>query len=106
MSEIARAARHCHSFSEAAVYIHLGNDVSVRTGDIIGIFDMDRATVSRDTQAFLRRCEDEDMVTNVSQDLPKSFVLCRCNGRLQVFISAISPATLKRRGMFRRNYGI
>jgi hypothetical protein len=87
------------------VYIHLGNDVSIRASDVIGIFDMDRATVSKDTQAFLRRCEDEDMVTTVSRDLPKSFVLCRYNGRLQVFISAISTATLKRRGMFHRNYG-
>ena len=79
------------------MYLHLGNDISIRTRDIIGIFDLDTATTSKDTRDFLRRCEDNDIVTNVSDDLPKSFVLCRYNGEIQVFISAISSATLKKR---------
>lgn len=79
------------------MYLHLGNEVSIKTRELIGIFDMDTTTVSKDTQNFLRRCEDSDMVTNVSSDLPKSFVLCRYNGEVQVYISAISSVTLKKR---------
>jgi hypothetical protein len=79
------------------VYVHLGRDVSVRAKDIIGIFDMETATVSKDSRAFLKRCEDGDAVTNVSDDLPKSFVLCRYEGSAHVFVSAISTPTLKRR---------
>jgi hypothetical protein len=79
------------------MYLHLGNEVSIRTRDLIGIFDLDTVTLSKDTKDFLRRCEDEDIVTNVSSDLPKSFVLCRYNGAIQVFISAISSVTLKKR---------
>ena len=82
------------------MYLHLGNEVSIRTRDLIGIFDLDVTTESADTREFLRRCEDNDMVTNVSSDLPKSFVLCRYNGELQVFISAISSLTLKKRASF------
>ena len=83
------------------MFLHLGNEVSIRTRDLIGIFDLDVTTMSKDTREFLRRCEEGDMVTNVSSDLPKSFVLCRYNGVIQVFISAISSMTLKRRASFR-----
>ena len=79
------------------MYIHLGNEVSIRARDVIGIFDLETATLSKDTREFLRRCEDGDIVTNVSADLPKSFVLCRYNGAVQVFASAISSSTLKKR---------
>ena len=79
------------------MYLHLGNEVSIRTQDIIGIFDLDTSTVSKDTREFLRICEESDMVTNVSSGLPKSFVLCRYNEEIQVFISAIASTTLRKR---------
>jgi hypothetical protein len=82
------------------MYLHLGNEVSVRTRDLIGIFDMETTTMSRDTRNFLKRCEESDIVTNVSSDLPKSFVLCLYNNDIQVFISAISSVTLKKRASF------
>jgi hypothetical protein len=81
------------------MYLHLGNEVTIRTRDIIGIFDLDTTTVSKETREFLRQCEENDMVTNVSSDLPKSFILCRYNQDIQVFISAISSATLKKRAV-------
>ena len=81
----------------AQVYIHLGNDVSVRTEDLIGIFDIDTTTTSKDTRALLKKYEDEDNVTNVSADLPKSFILCRYDGETHLFVSAISSATLRKR---------
>ena len=82
------------------MFLHLGNEVTLRTRDIIGIFDMDTSTVSKDTQDFLKRCEEDDIVTTVSSDLPKSFVLCLYNGQIQVFISAISSVTLRKRASF------
>jgi len=83
------------------MFLHLGNEVTIRARDLIGIFDLDNTTMSKDTREFLRRCEDNDMVTNVSSGLPKSFILCRYNGELAVFISAISSVTLKKRASFR-----
>ena len=82
------------------MYLHLGNEVSIPTRDLVGIFDLDTATVSKDTKNFLQRCEESDIVTNISSDLPKSFVLCRYNGEIQVFISAISTVTLKKRASY------
>jgi hypothetical protein len=82
------------------LYLHLGKEVSINTRDLIGVFDLDSTTVSKDTRDFLARCESGDIVTNVSSDLPKSFVLCRYNGEIQVFISAISSTTLKKRASY------
>lgn len=43
--------------------------------EIIGIFDMDSATVSADTRKFLRQREKKGTLTSTARDIPKSFVL-------------------------------
>ena len=79
------------------MYLHLGGDTVVATGDILGIFDLDNASWSKHTRAFLRRVQQEGRVINVTDDLPRSMVLCRVNGEEQVYISLLSSATLMKR---------
>ena len=79
------------------MYIHLGKDVSVSKKNITGIFDIDVTTTSKDTRAFLKKCEDDNIVTNVSEDLPKSFILCNYEGQSHLYVSAITTATLRKR---------
>ena len=77
------------------MYLHLGNNVSVPTDDIIGIFDLDNASTARDTRNFLRAAEEEGMVAAAGGDLPKSLVVCCPRGSWQrVYISPLAPATL------------
>ena len=77
------------------MYLHLGNNVSVPTDDIIGIFDRDNASTARDTRAYLRAAEEEGMVVSAGGDLPKSLVVCSPAGSWQrVYISPLAPATL------------
>ena len=79
------------------MYLHLGNETVIRTDDIVGIFDIENTSVSRITKMFLKSAEDEMKVTNVSNDLPKSFVVCEDKTGTRVYISQISPYTLKKR---------
>ena len=80
------------------MYLHLGSKISVPLDDIIGIFDLDNASTSRTTRAFLRAAEEEGMVINVGEELPKSIVVCCPEGSWQrVYISPISSATLLKR---------
>jgi hypothetical protein len=79
------------------MYIHLGNETVVRSGDIIGIFDMDFCSVSKRTREFLRCAEEGGRVINVTGELPKSFVVCGENRKSAVYISGVSPLTLKKR---------
>jgi len=77
------------------MYLHLGNNISVPLDDIIGIFDLDNASTSRTTRAFLRAAEEEGMVINVGEDLPKSLVVCCPRGNWQrVYISPLASSTL------------
>lgn len=76
------------------MYIHLGGDFVVNENNIIGIFDLEKTTVSKATRDFLSNAEKEKQVVNVSYELPKSFILTNKN---KVYISQISPNTLTKR---------
>lgn len=87
------------------MYLHLGNNVSVPTDDIIGIFDIDNATTAKSTREYLKSAEDEGMVTAVGTDLPKSMIVCCPRGSWQrVYISPLAPATLSGRLEFLRTH--
>lgn len=78
------------------MYLHLGQYTVVRTSDIIGIFDLDNTTVSKKTRDFLAAAERDKKVVNVSEELPKSFIICK-NGEEKLYISLLSPNTLIKR---------
>lgn len=79
------------------MYLHLGQDVVVRSSDIIGIFDIENTSVSKITKEYLSMQEKNHCVVNVSAELPKSFIVCWEGDRRMVYISQISCATLKKR---------
>lgn len=79
------------------MYLHLGQNTVVRTASIVGIFDIENTSTSRLTRSYLSQAEKSGQVVNVSTELPKSFVVCREGKRTVVYISQISPATLKKR---------
>lgn len=79
------------------MYLHLGQDTVVRTGSIIGVFDLDNTTVSKHTRAFLAKAQQEGRVVNVSAELPKSFILCAEEGVQRVYLSQLAPVTLLKR---------
>ena len=78
------------------MYLSIGNDMAVRDGSIIGIYDLDNTSTSRRTREFLDRAEREGQVVPCDE-LPKSFVLTREYGFDRVYLTALSSATLERR---------
>ena len=84
------------------MYLRISNESVVLKSDIIGIFDMDTSTVSKITRSYLALCEKQGRVVNVSQELPKSFVLCTGEhpGEFTLYISQISSGTLLKRSRF------
>lgn len=81
-----------------SMYLHLGRDVVVMQQDVIGLFDLDTSTWSKHTKNFLTAWEEKGHVINVSDDLPKSAVVC-CgkDGETLVYISQLSSQTLLKR---------
>ena len=80
---------------------HRGDRTVVNTANIIGIFDIENTSVSKDTKEFLRIAGHTGQVVNVSYEMPKSYVVCREKETDIVYISQISTATLKKRLMLR-----
>lgn len=81
------------------MYLHVGASVVIPEGDVLGIFDLDNTTSSRATRDFLARAEKAGQVVAVGEDLPKSFLLCRDRkGKVMVYLSQLSTATLLKRG--------
>lgn len=80
------------------MYLHLGMDKVITFDEIVGIFDLDTSTVSKNTRTYLAKAEKAGKVENVCYDLPKSFIVCRNkDGEEKVYISQISSTTLMKR---------
>ena len=77
------------------MYLHIGNGKSVKQKDIIGIFDLDTATVSKITKDFINKCQKKGAVTYLDSDLPRAFILLDENKEIKVRLSRISTSGLK-----------
>ncbi len=78
------------------MYLNIGNKLILEE-NIIGIFDFDNTTTSKNTQNFLRACEKSKTITFLSLDLPKSFIIYRENNINHVFVCDLTPKTLQKR---------
>ena len=79
------------------MYLHIGNDYVVNTKDIIGIFDMDNTTVSRQGRNFLPNAQNIGIMINATDDLPKSYVVTKRHDETKVYVSSYSTQILTRR---------
>ncbi len=75
------------------MYLFLGGNISVRSDDVIGIFDIEECSVSRITADYLNSCQKKGCVVNVSEDMPKSFIV---TGN-KTYISNVSHSTIVKR---------
>ena len=85
------------------MYLHIGNGKSVRKKDIIGIFDLDTSTVTKQGKSFINNMEKSGRVEYDDFDLPRSFVLFEEKGEYKIKLSRISAKGLKMRAVERFN---
>ncbi len=76
------------------MFLFLGGEVSVRSDDVVGIFDIEECSVSRMTADYLNACQRSGRIINVSEDMPKSFVVTVD----KTYISNVSHSTIVKRG--------
>lgn len=83
------------------MYLHIGNNVTISDRNIIGIFDIDKTTVTGETRSFLSHSEQMNTTVTISDEMPKSFLVTCENKRekkvQKVYISPISSTTLNDR---------
>ncbi len=73
------------------MYLHAGRDTVIRTKSITAVFDLDYASQNKDTLDFLRLAEKENRLINVTDELPKAFILTN-DGK--VYLTQLSVKTL------------
>ncbi len=76
------------------MYLHIGNKKSVKKKEIIGIFDLDTATVTKTGKDFINGLQRSGAVEYDDDDLPRSFVLVVEDGKSKVRLSRISSKGL------------
>lgn len=80
------------------MYLHLGNDFIVNEKYVIGIFDLEKSSVSKYTRDFLAEATKADRVINCTEEMPKSYIVTMDENLTEkVYISQLSCATLKKR---------
>ena len=78
-------------------YLQLEKGESIDKNEIIGIFDLDMASMSQNTKEIFRRMEDEKGVISLSNDLPKSFLLTDGEYADRIYITGLSTESIKKR---------
>ena len=79
------------------MFLHLGNDVYVNQKDIVAVCNLDTASVSKNTQIYLKKAEEMGIVETICTDIPKSFVIVRKKNKDKVYLTNISSVTLLKR---------
>ncbi len=79
------------------MFLHVGKGKSIRKKKIVGIFDLDTATVSAVTKNYINKKQKEGLLSYEDDDLPRSFVVYTEGGVGKVSLSRISGRGLKLR---------
>lgn len=79
------------------MYLHIGNEIIVNKQSIIGIFDIENTSVSKFTKDYFRIKQKEGKVVTVTEEIPKSFVICEQKGKENIYLTQLATATLKKR---------
>lgn len=79
------------------MFLHIGNGKSVRKKDVIGIFDLDTATISKITKDFISENQKKGNIFYTDSDLPRAFLLIEEDEGIKVRLSRISTSGLKLR---------
>ncbi|MCI8331282.1 MAG: DUF370 domain-containing protein [Clostridiales bacterium] len=75
------------------MYVHIGAEHIVEEKKIIGIFDMDTATVAKQTKKWLKEKAARGQIVQCSRDIPKSLLVCED----RLLMCDLNPATIKGR---------
>ena len=79
------------------MFVHIGDDICPLSDKIIGVFDLESATISDITKDFLNTAEKNLEVTYLSEEVPRTFVVALDGAKPDIYLSATQPLTIQRR---------
>ena len=88
------------------MYLHIGLNYMIKKEDIVGIFDIETTTGSQITKQFLTKAQKSDKIISVSEDLPRSFIVCKEQSGSKdekTYLTSLSTNTLQKRNSSKEN---
>ncbi len=79
------------------MYLHLGAGLVIDKRDLIGIFDLDKTSISARTRDFLSAKEKQGKVESAPDSLPQSFIVTKHKEKETLYLSPLSSKTLAKR---------
>ena len=76
------------------MFLHVGNNKNIRIKNVVGIFDMDNATLSGITRKYLTAKQKKGLVESANYEIPKSFVLYKDGDEYKICFSQLSSSAL------------
>ena len=77
------------------IYLNVGSGKSIPERDIVGIFDMDTASVGKETKQFLSMMQKRGSVISDLGDIPKSFVMYSTEKGTEIALLKFSSSSVE-----------
>ncbi|MGN1110345.1 MAG: extracellular matrix regulator RemB [Oscillospiraceae bacterium] len=75
------------------MFLFIGGEKTIKSSEVVGIFNIEECSVSRITADYLAICQKSGRIENLTYDLPKSFVVTPD----KTYISNVSNDTIRKR---------
>ena len=75
------------------MFIHLGDDILIKSSEVIAIFDFNLIGEDDTNRLFIDRCLEEKKLVDVGEKSTKSIIITSH----YIYFSPFSPSTLKKR---------
>ena len=75
------------------MFLFIGGEKTIKSSDVVGIFNIEECSVSRITADYLAACQKSGRIGTLTPDLPKSFVVTPD----KTYISNVSNDTIRKR---------
>ena len=79
------------------MFLHIGEGKIVKKGEIVGIFDLETTSISKKTREFFRINDKKGNITYISDEIPKTYIICNSDKDKKVYMTQISSNTLHKR---------
>ena len=79
------------------MYLNIGKDFFIKSSEIVGVFDLDKTTVYKVNRFYLSKMEKRGKIISVTENIPKSFVVCSSRKENKVYLSGLLPSTIFKR---------
>ncbi len=76
------------------MYLHIGNGINIKKRAIIGIFDLDTATISSVSKKFINENQKKGKIEYKDTDLPRAFIITEEEKNIKINLSRISSTAL------------